>query len=133
MVLLPTLEVEGMRERELKHFQTLLHEKLDELLKEADRTVDGMTDAKAENFPDPTDRASLESNRNFTLRIRDRERKLIVKIKEALARIDDGSYGKCEECGENIGRERLEARPVTTLCIDCKSMQEVQERKLKGL
>ena len=122
-----------MRERELKHFQTLLHEKLDELLKEADRTVDGMTDAKAENFPDPTDRASLESNRNFTLRIRDRERKLIVKIKEALGRIDDGSYGKCEECGESIGRERLEARPVTTLCIDCKSLQEVQERKLKGL
>lgn len=121
-----------MRERELKHFQALLHEKLEELLKEADRTVDGMTDAKAENFPDPTDRASLESNRNFTLRIRDRERKLIVKIKEALARIDDGSYGKCEECGENIGRERLEARPVTTLCIDCKSMQEVQERRLRG-
>lgn len=121
-----------MRERELKHFQNLLNEKLDELLKEADRTVDGMTDAKAENFPDPTDRASLESNRNFTLRIRDRERKLIVKIKEALARIDDGSYGKCEECGENIGRERLEARPVTTLCIDCKSMQEVQERKQRG-
>lgn len=122
-----------MRERELKHFQILLHEKLDELLKEADRTVDGMTDAKAENFPDPTDRASLESNRNFTLRIRDRERKLIVKIKEALARIDDGSYGKCEECGENIGRERLEARPVTTLCIDCKSLQEVEERKQRGL
>ena len=121
-----------MRERELKHFQALLNEKLEELLKEADRTVDGMTDAKAENFPDPTDRASLESNRNFTLRIRDRERKLIVKIKEALARIDDGSYGKCEECGENIGRERLEARPVTTLCIDCKSMQEVEERRLRG-
>lgn len=121
-----------MRERELKHFQGLLNEKLDELLKEADRTVDGMTDAKAENFPDPTDRASLESNRNFTLRIRDRERKLIVKIKEALTRIDDGSYGKCEECGENISRERLEARPVTTLCIDCKSLQEAQERKLRG-
>jgi len=121
-----------MRERELKHYQDLLNEKLEELLKEADRTVDGMTDAKAENFPDPTDRASLESNRNFTLRIRDRERKLIVKIKEALARIDDGSYGKCEECGENIGRERLEARPVTTLCIDCKSLQEAEERKLKG-
>lgn len=121
-----------MRERELKHFQRLLHSKLDELLAEADRTVDGMTDAKAENFPDPTDRASLESNRNFTLRIRDRERKLIGKIKEALGRIDDGTYGKCEECGENIGRERLEARPVTTLCIDCKSLQEAQERKLRG-
>jgi DnaK suppressor protein len=122
-----------MRERELKHFQNLLNEKLEELLREADRTVDGMTDAKAENFPDPTDRASLESNRNFTLRIRDRERKLIVKIKEALGRIDDGSYGKCEECGENIGRERLEARPVTTLCIDCKSLQEARERQLRGV
>jgi DnaK suppressor protein len=121
-----------MRERDLKFFQNLLNEKLEELLKEADRTVDGMTDAKAENFPDPTDRASLESNRNFTLRIRDRERKLIVKIKEALTRIDDGTYGNCEECGEKIGRERLEARPVTTLCIDCKSLQEAQERKLRG-
>ena len=121
-----------MRERELKHFQTLLNEKLDELLLEADRTVDGMTDAKAENFPDPTDRAALESNRNFTLRISDRERKLITKIKEALARIDDGSYGKCEECGEKIGRERMEARPVTTLCIDCKSLQEAGEKKLRG-
>ena len=121
-----------MRDRELKHFQTLLNEKLDELLLEADRTVDGMTDAKAENFPDPTDRAALESNRNFTLRIRDRERKLIAKIKEALTRIDDGSYGKCEECGEKIGRERMEARPVTTLCIDCKSLQEAGEKKLRG-
>ena len=121
-----------MRERELKHFQTLLNEKLDELLREADRTVDGMTDTKAENFPDPTDRAALESNRNFTLRIRDRERKLIAKIKEALTRIDDGSYGKCEECGEKIGRERMEARPVTTLCIDCKSLQEAGEKKLRG-
>jgi DnaK suppressor protein len=128
----PPFEREQKRERELKHYQTLLNEKLDELLKEADRTVDGMTDAKSENFPDPTDRASLESNRNFTLRIRDRERKLIAKIKEALTRIDDGSYGKCEECGEKIGRERLEARPVTTLCIDCKSLQEVRERTLRG-
>ena len=122
-----------MRERELKHFQVLLNEKLEELLAEADRTVDVMTDTKDENFPDPTDRASLESNRNFTLRIRDRERKLIAKIKEALTRIDDGTYGKCEECGENIGRERLEARPVTTLCIDCKSLQEARERKLRGV
>ena len=120
-----------MRERDLKFFQNLLNEKLEELLKEADRTVDGMTDAKAENFPDPTDRASLESNRNFTLRIRDRERKLVSKIDEALGRIEDGSYGKCEECAGEIGIERLRARPVTTLCIDCKSLQEAQERKLR--
>jgi DnaK suppressor protein len=118
-----------MNQRDLKQFRRLLDEKLAELLAEADRTVDGMTDTK-ENFPDPTDRASLESNRNFTLRIRDRERKLIGKIKEALTRIDDGTYGKCEECGENIGLERLKARPVTTLCIDCKAAQEAQEKKL---
>jgi DnaK suppressor protein len=120
-----------MNQRDLKHFRKLLNEKMTELLAEADRTVDGMTDTK-ENFPDPSDRASLESNRNFLLRIRDRERKLIGKIQEALARIDDGTYGKCEECGENIGIERLRARPVTTLCIDCKSLQEAQERKLHG-
>jgi DnaK suppressor protein len=120
-----------MNQRDLKQFRRLLDQKLEELIAEADRTVDGMTDTK-ENFPDPTDRASLESNRNFTLRIRDRERKLIVKINEALARIDEGTYGKCEECGENIAMERLKARPVTTLCIDCKSLQEAEERKLRG-
>lgn len=120
-----------MNQRDLKYFRKLLDQKMDELLAEAERTVDGMTDSK-ENFPDPTDRASLESNRNFLLRIRDRERKLIVKIREAITRIDDGSYGKCEECGESIGIERLKARPVTTLCIDCKSLQEAQERKDRG-
>ena len=120
-----------MNQRDLKTLRKLLDDKMEELLVEAERTVDGMTDAK-ENFPDPTDRASLESNRNFTLRIRDRERKLIVKIREALARMDDGTYGKCEECGESIGLERLKARPVTTLCFDCKSLQEARERKLRG-
>src|SRR5207244_13634475 len=81
--------------------------------------------------PDPTDRASLEDNRNLMLRIRDRERKLISKIDEALGRIDDGSYGKCEECGSDIGIARLKTRPVTTLCIDSKSLQEAQERRLR--
>jgi DnaK suppressor protein len=120
-----------MNQRQLKQFRTLLEEKMQELLAEAERTVDGMTDAK-ENFPDPTDRASLESNRNFTLRIRDRERKLLAKIREAIGRIDDGTYGKCDECGESIGIDRLKARPVTTLCIDCKSLQEAEERKQRG-
>ena len=120
-----------MNQRDLTFFRKLLNSKMDELLVEADRTVDGMNEK--ENFPDPTDRASLESNRNFTLRIRDRERKLIGKIKEALDRIDDGTYGNCEECEEKIGIERLKARPVTTLCIDCKSLQEAEERKLRGL
>jgi len=108
-------------------FRRLLNDRRQELLNEAEKTVDGMDGD--ENFPDPTDRASLESNRNFILRIRDRERKLIVKIDEALRRLEDGSYGVCEECGEMIGTARLKARPVTTLCIDCKSAQEVGERK----
>ena len=118
-----------MRKRELDAFRTLLEERRQELITEASRTVDGMGENR-EQFPDPTDRASLEGNRNLTLRIRDRERKLIAKIDEALGRIDAGSYGKCEECGQDIGIERLRARPVTTLCIDCKAAQEAQEKKL---
>ncbi len=117
-----------MNQRQVKVFQRLLVSRRQELLDEAERTVGGMTDSK-ENFPDPTDRASLESNRNAMLRIRDRERKLITKIDDALKRIDDGSYGLCESCGGPIAVERLKARPVTTLCIDCKSDQEAQERR----
>ncbi len=117
-----------MNQRDLKFFKELLQERRVELLREAGRSVDGMSDDK-ENFPDPTDRAALEFNRNFMLRIRDRERKLITKIDEAMARIEDGSYGLCEECGEAIGVERLKARPVTTLCIDCKAAQEAQEKR----
>jgi len=86
-----------------------------------------MTDMK-DNFPDPTDRASMESDRNFTLRIRDRERKLIAKIREALERIEDGTFGHCEMCDDEISIERLKARPVTTLCIECKRRQEAQEK-----
>jgi len=119
-----------MRARELNSFRKLLNERRQELMTEASRTVDGMGENR-EQFPDPTDRASLEGNRNLMLRIRDRERKLITKIDEALGRIEDGSYGKCEECDQDIGIERLRARPVTTLCIDCKSLQEAQERKIR--
>jgi DnaK suppressor protein len=114
-----------------EYFRELLNQKLDELLDEAYRTVSGMTD-QGQSFPDPTDRASMESDRNFELRIRDRERRLIGKIKEALERLEQGTFGICEECGEDISTERLEARPVTTLCIDCKKKQETTE-KLKGL
>lgn len=116
-----------MDKEKLEFFRKLLQEQLDELLSEAERTVAGMTDAK-ENFPDPTDRAALESDRNFLLRIRDRERKLISKINEALLRLDDGTFGICESCGEEIGEERLAARPVTTLCFDCKKRQETMEK-----
>ena len=99
------------------------------LVSEAGKTGEGIDEE--ENFPDPTDRASLETNRNFALHIRDRERKLIFKIEGALKRLDRGVYGICEECGEKIALARLKARPVTTLCIDCKSSQEVEERKNK--
>ncbi len=116
-----------MDEAQLEEFRQLLQQKMDDLLSEAERTVAGMTDSK-ENYPDPTDRAALESDRNFLLRIRDRERKLISKIQEALQRIDDGSYGICEACGEEIGEKRLRARPVTTLCFDCKKRQEAMEK-----
>jgi DnaK suppressor protein len=121
----------GVNQRQLKLFHRMLVARRQELLDEAERTVGGMTDSK-ENFPDPTDRASLESNRNAILRIRDRERKLLNKIDEALQRIADGSYGLCEACAGPIGLDRLKARPVTTFCIDCKSDQEAQERRLRG-
>ncbi len=117
--------------KKLQYFRDLLDEKLAELLSEANKTVTGMTSYE-ETFADPTDRASLESDRNFTLRIRDRERKLIAKIKEALERIENGSYGICEMCGEEISEARLKARPVTTHCIDCKTKQEIDER-VRGL
>lgn len=120
-----------MKQRDTDFFRKLLNERKQELLNEAGKTVDGMDENG--NFPDPADRASMESDRNFTLRIRDRERKLIAKIEEALERLQDGSYGVCEECGEMIGTARLKARPVTTLCIDCKSLQEVAERKNRAV
>jgi len=116
-----------MDKAQLEKFRELLQEQMDQLLREADKTVSDMTDEKT-NFPDPTDRASLESDRNFELRIRDRERKLISKIREALDRIDAGEFGECEECGDQIGEARLMARPVTTLCIECKTEQERQEK-----
>ena len=113
-----------------EYFRELLTQRLNGLLDEANKTVSGMTNNR-ENFPDPTDRATLESDRNFTLRIRDRERKLIGKIKDALERLENGTFGICEECEEGISEERLMARPVTTLCIECKKKQENQER-LRG-
>ena len=116
-----------MKKAKVEEFRQLLQEQMDQLLREADKTVSDMTDEKT-NFPDPTDRASLESDRNFELRIRDRERKLISKIREALDRIDDGEFGECEDCGDPIGEARLKARPVTTLCIECKTEQERQEK-----
>ena len=97
-----------MKQRDLNSFKKLLDERRQELMSEAVGTMHGMglVEEGRETFPDPTDRASLEGNRNLTLRIRDRERKLISKIDEALGRIEDGTYGVCEECGGLIGVER---------------------------
>ncbi len=121
-----------MEKERLAYFKELLTERLEVLLNEAEKTVTGMTNDK-NTFPDPTDRANLETDRNFLLRIRDRERKLILKIKEALARIEDGTFGYCEECGQEISEERLKARPVTTLCITCKTKAEEEEKKKTSL
>ena len=118
-----------MKQKDIDYFRDLLNQRLKDLLNQADDTVSGMTDQR-ENFPDPTDRASLEADRNFMLRIRDRENKLIKKIKKALDRIEKGTFGVCEICGEDISIERLKARPVTTQCIDCKTKEEAKEKAL---
>ena len=118
-----------MNKKEQDSFKTLLNERLQELLSRAGETVSGMTEQK-ETFPDPTDRATLESDRNFMLRIRDREHKLIKKVKKALDRIENGTFGICDKCGEDISIARLKARPVTTQCIDCKTKEEAFEKAL---
>ncbi len=117
----------SMDKERLEYFKDLLTKKKEVLIAEASKTIVDMSDDE-ETFPDPTDRASLETDRNFLLRIRDRERKLILKIDEALERIEDGTFGICELCGDDISDERLKARPVTTLCIDCKTDSEEKEK-----
>ena len=116
------------------YFKGMLEGRLHALLEEAEKTVEGMGDDRVEAFPDPTDRASLESDRNFVLRIKDRERKLIQKIKEALDRIENETFGICDSCGKPISEKRLMARPVTTQCIECKTEDEQKERleKMRG-
>ncbi len=118
-----------MNKKELDFFKEYLTDRLEELLHQADDTVSDMTDTN-DNFPDPTDRASLEADRNFMLRIRDREHKLIKKIRNALERIENGTFGICDSCGEDISVQRLKARPVTTQCIDCKTKEEALEKAL---
>ena len=112
-----------------EHFRQILLNWKRELMEEVDRTVHHMRD-EASNFPDPNDRATQEEEFALELRTRDRERKLIKKIDEALMNIDNGDYGYCEICGVEIGVRRLEARPTATLCIDCKTLDEIKERHL---
>jgi DnaK suppressor protein len=103
-----------------------------DLLTEAEHTLTSKISAEKESFPDPTDQAVAELDNNFVLRLRGREQKLLKKIDEALSRIDSGEYGVCEACGEQISLKRLEARPVTTLCIECKTRQEEEEKLQAG-
>ena len=128
----PYTEKEGeeyMNEAQLKHFETILNNWKAELMYEVDRTVHHMQD-DASNFPDPNDRASQESEFSLELRTRDRERRLIKKIDESLKEIEAKEYGFCESCGIEIGIRRLEARPTASLCIDCKTLDEIREKQM---
>ena len=126
----PTRGEAYMNEVQLAHFRKILLAWKRELMEEVDRTMHHMKDDAA-NFPDPNDRATQESEFGLELRTRDRDRKLLKKIDSALARIDDGSYGYCEETGEEIGLRRLEARPVATLCVEAQERRELAERQFR--
>jgi DnaK suppressor protein len=117
-----------MNKEQLEHFRNILNGWKRDLMMEVDRTVSHMKD-EAANFPDPNDRATQEEEFSLELRTRDRERKLIRKIDEAIKRVEDGSYGYCLETGEEIGVKRLEARPVATLTIEAQERRERRERQ----
>ena len=125
----PKGKEEYMNTRQLAYFKKMLEEMKHELSQDIDRTVHTMQD-EATIFADPNDRASQESDMSLELRNRDRERKLIKKIDETIARIDQGEYGYCDSCGVEIGLKRLEVRPTATLCIDCKTLDELRERQV---
>jgi len=116
-----------MNQKDLSYFEKLLKDTMQDLGQRGSESLEEMTDNR-EVHADPTDRATVETDRATMLRLRDRERKLIPKIQEALGRIQNGTYGLCDDCGEDIGIERLKARPVTTLCIKCKNQREQEER-----
>lgn len=120
-----------MNEDQKNHFRQILRNWKSELMEEVDRTVSHMKD-EAANFPDPADRATQEEEFSLELRTRDRERKLIKKIDATLDLIDEDDYGFCDTCGIEIGIKRLEARPTATLCIDCKTLDEIKERQERG-
>ena len=120
---------EYMSRGQREHFRKILDAWKNELMEEVDRTVHHMQDDAA-IFPDPNDRATQESEFSLELRTRDRERKLIRKIDEATKKIDNNDYGWCDACGVEIGIRRLEARPTATLCIDCKTLDEIREKQM---
>ena len=117
-----------MRKRDLDKFRKILVDQREDLSGKAKRAVSGDIHLDPDDFPDEMDTASSEVNLSFQGRLRERERGLLGKIEQALAKIEQGIYGECEGCGEEIGLKRLEARPVAELCIDCKAEQEKLER-----
>jgi len=123
----PTEDEEFMNERQLAYFKQKLLDWKDEILRESGETLKHLQ-SETENHPDLADRASSETDRSLELRTRDRQRKLISKIEEAMRRIDDGSYGYCEETGEPIGVARLDARPIATLSLEAQERHERRER-----
>jgi len=120
---------EYMNAKQLEHFRKMLEAWKAELSQDIDTTLHSMQDEQTV-FADPNDRATQESDMALELRNRDRERKLIKKINETIAKIDSGDYGYCESCGIEIGLDRLQARPTATLCIDCKTLEEIRERQV---
>ena len=117
-----------MRKKELDRYRTILETQLDEIVGHREVAVHEIAGGGAEDLPDPTDRATVESDRNWSLRLHDRDRRLASKIRAALERLEQGTFGVCESCTRPISQARLRARPVTTLCIDCKTEAERQER-----
>ena len=122
---------EYMSPAQTEHFRNMLNAWRRELMEQVDRTVNHLQD-EASNFPDPLDRATQEEELGIELRTRDRERRLIRKIQETLERIEQDDYGFCDTCGVEIGLRRLEARPTATQCVDCKALDELRERQLRG-
>jgi len=121
----------NMNKSNLKKFKKMLQDRLSELLNEVDQTTKDISRTERETFADPTDQAVVELDRTRYLRFKDRERKLIRKIEKALSRIEEGTYGECEACGSDIEMARLEARPMTELCIDCATEAEGEKKKSK--
>ena len=126
----PAQKEKFMNAKMKEYFRLKLTDWKNELLKESSQTLVNLQKEENTAKPDLTDRASEEIERSFELRTRDRERKLINKIEAALRRIDDGSYGYCEETGEPISIKRLEARPIATLSLEAQEMHEKQEKKI---
>ncbi len=117
-----------MRRRETEQYREVLQGQLEALIGHGNQAVHEMAGEEGEELPDPSDRATVEEERNWSLRLADRDRKLIAKLQEAIARLDAGTFGLCTRCGRTIATARLRARPMTDLCIECKTEAERLER-----